>query len=150
MNKHYQQRRAALPATELSVEPRLAACLASALTEHAQTLPHDVAERLRFAREQALSRARLQQRVAAAPSAVVGVSSSGQALLAGFAPWWQRAASLLPLIVLVSGLVAIDQWLTREQVLAAAEIDSQLLADDLPPDAYRDPGFAEFLRSPPP
>jgi hypothetical protein len=57
---------------------------------------------------------------------------------------------VLPLVVLVAGLVAIDQWSTREQVLAAAEIDSQLLADDLPPDAYGDPGFAEFLRSPPP
>lgn len=146
-----RQHRAALPANDSSaIELRLAARLAAALTVSAQTLPHDVSERLRFAREQALARAREQQRVAAAPSAVVGVSSGGLGVLGGFAPWWQRAASLLPLVVLVAGLVAIDQWSTREQVLAAAEIDSQLLADDLPPDAYSDPGFAEFLRSPPP
>ena len=138
-----------------AVELRLASRLAGALTVRAQTLPHDVSERLRFAREQALAHARAQQRgVAVASSAAVGVSSAGVAVLGGFlggfAPWLQRAASLLPLFVLVGGLIAIDQWSTREQVLAAAEIDSQLLADDLPPDAYSDPGFAEFLRSPPP
>jgi Protein of unknown function (DUF3619) len=34
-------------------------------------------------------------------------------------------------------------------VLAAAEIDAQLLSDSLPPTAYSDPGFAEYLRSTP-
>jgi hypothetical protein len=47
-------------------------------------------------------------------------------------------------------LVAIDNGVTREQVVAAAEIDTQLLSDQLPPAAYSDPGFAEFLRSSPP
>jgi hypothetical protein len=133
-----------------SIELRFAARVAGALTAHAQGLPHDVSERLRFARDKALAQARERQRLATAtPGTVVGVSSAGLGVLGGMASWWQRAASLLPLVVLVAGLVAIDQWSTREQVLAAAEIDSQLLADDLPPDAYKDPGFAEFLRSPP-
>jgi hypothetical protein len=43
----------------------------------------------------------------------------------------------------------IDRWSLREQVVAAAEFDAQLLADDLPPAAFSDPGFAEFLRSAP-
>jgi hypothetical protein len=30
----------------------------------------------------------------------------------------------------------------------AAEIDSALLADDLPPKAYSDAGFVEFLKTP--
>jgi len=145
-----QHHRTALPAPDASIESRLAARLAAALTVSAQTLPHDVTERLRFAREQALSSARAQQRLAATSVAVVGVAAGGAAALGWLAPVWQRAASLLPIVVLVAGLVAIDQLSTREQVLAAAEIDSELLADDLPPDAYSDPGFAEFLRSPPP
>ena len=33
---------------------------------------------------------------------------------------------------------------------AAAEVDAALLADDLPPEAYTDPGFGEFLKAPPP
>ena len=56
---------------------------------------------------------------------------------------------MLPLLVLVAGLVMIDNWAVREQVLAAAEIDAQLLADDLPPAAYSDPGFGEYLRNSP-
>jgi hypothetical protein len=114
--------------------------------------PHDVAERLRFAREKAVARAhevRSKAPVAASAAVLVGSSSQGIALLGGFVPWWQRAASMLPLVMLVLGMVAIDHWAVREQVLAAADFDTQLLADDLPPAAYSDPGFAEFLRTTP-
>lgn len=132
-----------------ALEARLGARLAAGLTTRAQDVPHDIAERLRVSREQAVARARLARRVAPASPAVVGVSRSGVATFGGFASWWQRAASVLPLVVLVLGMVAIDHWSTREQVLAAADIDAQLLSDDLPPAAYSDPGFAEFLRSGP-
>jgi hypothetical protein len=133
-----------------AAQARLAARLAGALTQRVEDLPHDLAERLRFAREQALSRARAQRAAAPARSTVVGLGGDGAAVLGGSAPWWQRAASVLPLLLLVAGLVFIDHWSTREQVLAAADIDTQLLSDNLPPTAYSDPGFAEFLRSSPP
>lgn len=132
-----------------AVEARLAARLASGLSAHAEAVPHDVAERLRFAREQAVSRARELRLATPAATSVVAISSSGALLLSGLAPWWQRAASVLPVLALVMGLVAIDRWAAREQVLAAADIDAQLLSDDLPPAAYSDPGFAEYLRSSP-
>jgi hypothetical protein len=32
-------------------------------------------------------------------------------------------------------------------LVAAAEVDTALLADTLPPEAYRDPGFVEFLKT---
>ena len=137
--------------SELSaIEPRLAARLSAGLTASAERLPHDITERLRFGREQALARAQ-QARLAkpARAASVVGISSSGAAMLSGFVPLWQRAAGLLPVVVLIVGLIAIDRLATREQVLAAADIDSALLADNLPPAAYSDPGFAEFLRSAP-
>jgi len=44
-------------------------------------------------------------------------------------------------------LLLIDDHYTRAQIEAAAEVDSALLADDLPPEAYSDPGFVEYLRS---
>ncbi len=135
------------PRHEHALQARLGARIAGALSERTASLPYDFSERLRFAREQALGRARKVR--AAAPATVpVAVSAQGVLLLGGGAPWWQRALSVLPLVVLVSGLVAIDRWTVREQVLAAADIDAVLLADDLPPQAYSDPGFAEFLRSP--
>jgi hypothetical protein len=42
----------------------------------------------------------------------------------------------------------IQQWHARAQIDAAAEIDAALLSDSLPPSAYSDPGFAEFLNTP--
>ena len=48
----------------------------------------------------------------------------------------------------VAGLVLIQNQLVRAQIEAAAEIDFDLLADELPPAAYSDPGFLEFLKSP--
>lgn len=130
-----------------ALEARLALRLVNHVDAQARALPQDLQERLRFAREQALARA--QQVRAAGVSGPVAVSRSGALLLGAFVPWLQRAASVLPLLLLLGGLVAIQQWSTRERVLAAAEIDTLLLADALPPSAYGDPGFAEFLRSAP-
>lgn len=130
-----------------ALETRLGLRLAAGLSMRAESLPHDVGARLRFAREQALVRAREARR--AIPVATTGVTAQGSLLLGAFTPWLQRAASVLPLLLLVGGLLLIDQWSRRERVLAAAEVDTLLLADALPPNAYSDPGFAEFLRSEP-
>ncbi len=132
-----------------TLEARLGAQFTVALSRQADGLPHDVTERLRFAREQALSAARAARATVAVPVAASGVVMTGNGTLGGFVPWWQRAASVAPLVLLVVGLLMIDRWSMREQVVAAAEFDAQLLADDLPPAAFSDPGFAEFLRSAP-
>ncbi len=134
---------------EQALQGRLGVALAGALTQHNEDLPHDITERLRIARGQALARAAQARQASRSAATVVAVSSHGAALLGGGPPWWQRVAALLPLLLLVSGLIAIDQLTLREQVLAAADIDAVLLADKLPPAAYADPGFAEFLRSDP-
>lgn len=131
------------------LEARVAAQLTRRLSLGIETLPPDISERLRFARERALTRAREVQSRTTTGVTVSAISSRGTALLSGFAPWWQRAASLLPLLVLAAGFMMIEQWSTDEQLQAAVEIDSRLLADDLPPTAYSDPGFAEYLRSAP-
>jgi hypothetical protein len=140
------------PALE-ALEVRLAARLAAGLAERAEQVPHDIAERLRVARDQAVARAAALRRKApqartSGEPVVVGVSSHGLALMGQPAAWWQRAASLLPLVVLVCGFFLIQSQAELEQVHAAAEVDALLLADDLPPDAYTDPGFAQFLREP--
>ena len=131
------------PAARDALEARVALRLAAAIDEPA--LPHDIAQRLRIAREQALERARTARAAAGAP---VTLSSGGAAAL-GSGGWWMRLASALPLALLVGGLVAISQEAVQEQVDAAAEIDAALLADDLPPAAYSDPGFIAFLKNPP-
>jgi len=134
-----------------ALQARLATRLAAALGEELDSLPHDIGERLRIAREQAVSRARevrSQQRAGAVAPAVVAVGAS-TAALGGPSLWWRRLAAVLPLLVLLGGLALIADRTTHEQVRAAAEIDSVLLADDLPPAAYSDPGFAEYLKTQP-
>ena len=126
---------------------RFARRVAVRLDEQARSLEGDVAERLRFGRERALERARLA-RSAARSAPRLGVTAAGAALLGG-SGCWLKVASLAPLAALVCGLVLIQQWQTRTQIDAAAEVDAALLADDLPPTAYRDAGFAEFLKTAP-
>jgi hypothetical protein len=125
-----------------------AARVASALGEQANDVSHDIGERLRFAREQALERARAGcLPVSAATASPMGRSGVAAVLGGGGGSgWWVALASMLPLVVLAAGLVLIGHWTTRAQVLAAADVDVVLLTDDLPPSAYSDPGFAEFLK----
>ena len=56
--------------------------------------------------------------------------------------------SALPLIALVAGLILIQRGHVNAQIATAAEVDAALLADDLPPTAYGDAGFVEFLKVP--
>ena len=133
-----------------ALQSRFGLRVASALTAlQAAKADRDIDERLRFAREQALARARDVRRATLAP--VVAGRAGGSAVLSGpgtdDAPWWLRLSSLLPLAVLVAGLMLTDHHYTQSQIEAAAEVDAAILADDVPPEAYSDPGFVEFLRS---
>ena len=126
---------------------RFALRVAARLTERSADIDPNLTERLRFAREKALARAR-EVRVAQAP-AVLGSTRGGTAVLgAPGGRWWFRLAAVLPAFALVAGLLLIQRAQDASQLSVAAEVDAALLADDLPPQAYRDAGFAEFLKTP--
>ncbi|MEO7007653.1 MAG: DUF3619 family protein [Caldimonas sp.] len=136
------------PATARELaEARFAGLLVARLNEDTDRLDGDIGTRLRFAREQALEQARLARPASAAAN--LGITAGGAALLGRGSGRWVKLASLAPLAVLVFGLVLIQQWQTRAQISVAAEVDAALLSDDLPPSAYSDAGFVEFLKSPP-
>lgn len=121
---------------------RVAARLDSAAAE----LPRDLSERLRAAREQALAR---RKAPALQPARTVTAAGNGQAALRGperIRPW-QRVAMALPLVALVAGLVTIQVVQDDRRAREVAEVDADLLTDDLPPAAYADPGFVQFLKS---
>lgn len=127
-----------------ALEGQFALRVTSHLSRSAQTLPHDISERLRFSRERALASRRAVVALTTAPMVV----SSGRAAALGSPPsLWLRLVSALPLVMLVAGLVFIQRHHDLQQIAVAVEIDSALLADELPPMAYGDPGFSEFLRS---
>ena len=151
MNTNHQGVSSSREEHALQLQARLASQLAAVLSEGVRALPHDITERLRFGREQALAKVRdmrLAPQAAAANPA--WLNSAGTLSMGGPLPGWHRALSLFPLLMLVAGMFLIDRWATREQVMAVADVDAVLLADDLPPTAYQDPGFIEFLRAPPP
>lgn len=135
-----------------AAQSRLALRLTAALAElHAKTAHPDIDARLAFAHDQALAAARKARSATATAPAVFG-TAGGAAVLGGgpasdITPWWLRLGSLLPLAVLLAGLVLIDHHYTRSKIDAAAEVDAAILADDLPPEAYRDQGFVEFLKT---
>ncbi len=130
------------------LEARFGLRLAAQLDEGARELPHDIQERLRVARAAAVARARHQRQLASA-TAPIG-NGGGTATLGGpDEPWLVRLGILAPVLVLLAGLLFIQEWQHIEQIDAAAQIDAEILADSLPPQAYADPGFSEFLQSPP-
>ena len=118
--------------------------VAAHLSELTDDLPHDVCERLRVARLQALAQhRRLLGQKAVQASLVTG---SSVATLGGPVKHWGRMGIVLPLLALVVGMFAIDVIQSDSRAKELAEIDVAILTDDLPPAAYADPGFAQFLK----
>ena len=127
---------------------QLGQTLARRLNEHATHLPHDISERLRAARMQAISQRKREPLRVVAPQLV---TAGGQGF-GGFDEGlnlWSRLASILPLVVLLFGLASIHILQNEYRTNEIASLDAELLTDDLPPDAYTDPGFLIFLKSNP-
>ncbi|MEO7160017.1 MAG: DUF3619 family protein [Polaromonas sp.] len=109
-------------------------------------LPHDISERLRAARAQAVA----QRKIAKTQTAGHVVNTGSSAALTWGAEeglsWWSRIGSVLPLIALVAGLLAINSFQNDKRTQELAEVDAALLTDELPPAAFADPGFVQFLK----
>jgi hypothetical protein len=95
--------------------------------------------RLKEAREQALTRQRIESRVPVLAWAdnVVGRWGGPVSLI---------PRMLLPMAVLILGLVAINQWRDSQLAAEIEEIDAAVLTSDLPLDAYLDKGFDAWLK----
>ena len=118
------------------------------LNEHAAELPHDITERLRVARMQALSQRKPEPLRIFVPHLATpcgpGMGNSEEGL-----NLWSRIASVLPIIFLLLGLATIHIFQNENRANEIAQLDAELLIDDLPPAAYTDPGFLIFLKSNP-
>jgi hypothetical protein len=129
------------------LQDRFALKAASYLTVGTADLPYDISERLRAARMQAVSARKI------AKTRTVGnvVGNSGSAALTWGSDdglnWWSRIGSVVPLIALVVGLLTINSVQNDNRAQEVAEVDSALLTDELPPAAFADPGFVQFLKA---
>ena len=97
------------------------------------------AERLRAARERALAARRPEP---------VGALAWADNVLGGFGGWGGLSLRLVaPLAALVISVVALQTWQQNRVISDIEEIDSMLLTDDLPIDAYLDRGFQTWLKT---
>ena len=117
--------------------------VARRLASSTDELPYEVRERLRAARVRAVA----HRKVEAKPQGVVLGRGAGALGLGGEEfGLWHRLASAVPLLVLAVGLVVIYSVQNDIRASEVAEIDAAILTDDLPPAAYADPGFVQFLK----
>lgn len=94
-----------------------------------------VANRLFIARQNALSR----QKTASAGLAFAGIGNFS------FGNPLPKVRVVLALLVLGLGVLGATLWSDYERAAEYAEIDSALLADELPINAYLDQGFHAWL-----
>ena len=128
---------------------RFALRVATRLSSGTDTLPYDISERLRASRMQALAK---RKRVVAPAhiAAPVIVNGGGSATLGRGGEksgWWNVLVSAVPVMALVVGLVVINIAQDEDSANDLAEVDAALLTDALPPAAYADPGFVQFLKT---
>jgi hypothetical protein len=131
-----------VPTSSFAAEDQFGQRVAARLAAGSQELPHDIGERLRVARAQAVA---VRKQAPQLRTASTIVQSGNVAAMGG--SWWTRIGSVVPLIALVAGLITISVLQDEDRASELAEVDSALLTGDLPPAAYTDPGFAQFLKS---
>lgn len=127
---------------------RFARSVAMRLTHGTDELPYDISERLRAARMQALAKRKVTVQVRRVAPAVL--HSGNTAVLGGDkerSTWWSALVSAIPMMALLVGLVAINTFQDEQGTNEVAEVDAALLTDELPPAAYSDPGFVQFLKT---
>lgn len=117
-----------------------------ALDQSLVNLPDITLSRLAAARTLALSRKKKEAPVLAPITAVALAGHRTLGLNAPFT-WLQRVGMILPMIAFIAGLVGIYEFEQQRRIADTADIDSALLADELPPAAYLDHGFTAYLSS---
>ena len=109
---------------------------------------HEVGERLRVMRLQAVERHRLAEHARVRMRASSIIRSNAVATLGGDqeSSWRARWFAAAPVVALAIGLLLINVVQSDNRDAELAEVDTALLTDDLPPAAYADPGFMLFLK----
>jgi len=107
-----------------------------------QDIPHASARRLEAARHLAISRKKCSE-----PQLQLAGNSGGISLSTS-AHWSNLpniARQALAILALLTGIWLSFYWHSVQYVTALEEVDSALLSDDLPPEAFLDSEFLEWL-----
>jgi len=109
------------------------------LLDQSTQLDRATVDKLRAARQLALSRQRPE------PTPVLAWADN----VFGNGWGWAGVSArvLLPAAALIVAVAGIYNWQEKQRLAEIVELDSQLLTDDLPIDAYLDRGFQNWLKS---
>lgn len=124
----------------MSREVQLAGVICRALDQGAREMDPVIAERLRAMRERAV---RHQPEPVTATAIVDGGGTAQFLPLDGSGAHPLR--TLLAILALLFGVAFAYYWNGLSQAVDNGEIDSALLTDELPPNAYLDRGFQAWL-----
>lgn len=117
-----------------------------ALNESAEKLPESTAEKLASVRKIALSRQKKESGLRVLVARRMFAGHAGNLFNEPFS-WLGRMGLLIPLVVLVAGLASIYEFEQDRLISDTAEMDAEVLADELPLSAYLDHGFNAYLAS---
>jgi len=121
-----------LTSDELYVD-QIGKTIARSLDKELVHLSPKVLQRLEKSREIALS----QQKHGSSPAPQTRSSKSG------FLP---KLGPLSPILVVLLLVFGIAQWQQNARIGNIADVDTAILTDSVPPDAYADDGFRLFLK----
>ncbi|HMW77126.1 MAG TPA: DUF3619 family protein [Rhodocyclaceae bacterium] len=114
-----------------------------ALNQGLQEIPPAASRRLEAARHQALERQKLSQ----AQLALSTGAGAGWTLRFGSSHRYLR--NILSISALLLGMWIAFYWHSHQYVTEIGDVDSALLADELPPEAFLDNDFFEWLKDSP-
>ncbi|QIL79775.1 DUF3619 family protein [Diaphorobacter sp. HDW4A] len=148
MNRHISEN------SNSTAADRFALRVVARLDQGSNELAYDIAERLRAGRMQALDKRKrpavVAQRPVVAEPVVLGVghtATMGGGWGSEGGNWWRALVSAIPVAALLVGLFVVGVNQNEAGANEIAEVDAALLTDDLPPEAYTDPGFLQYLKT---
>jgi hypothetical protein len=127
--------------TKISLESSFARSITSYLNLANDDLSSEIKTRLEFSRKLAISQAKRTS------VANINGGSSILSLMNNSGEFWPKIFGMASIIVLFAGLIVIDEVQSDNRAIELANIDQAILTDWLPPSAYLDQGFIQYLKT---
>lgn len=130
-----------------NLESQFGKSIARSLDASLEQVSPKVSARLEQSRKLALSKKKPQKALVQINQLSFAGKNSTTTQFSSLGKIWGNVAWLAPLLVLTIGLLAISQWQQDARINDIADVDTALLSDEVPPDAYADNGFWAFLKN---
>lgn len=129
-----------------SVEARMGQFAHDLLNESSGQLPPHLIYRLEKARQKALAQYQPARKWFWQRELTLSTGSSS--FSNSESNWGSKLWGIFgvtPILALVLGMFVIVHWQSEARILDIAEVDTAILTDTVPPEAYKDDGFIRFL-----